>query len=134
MRRNLAALKRTKATPSILVFSARNGSTLSRRNLLNRQLKPAAKALKLTGVNWHWFRHAHVTLLDSTGAPIGTTQALLGHSSSEITRETYIHSVPADARRAVEDVERLLETRGSLVGPKWTQVPDWPELGSSLIN
>ncbi len=99
----LAALKRTEATPSTLVFSARNGSPLSRRNLLNRQLKPAAKALKLTGVNWHWFRHAHATLLDSTGTPIGTTQALLGHSSSEITAETYIHSVPADARQAVED-------------------------------
>jgi len=130
----LAALKRTEATPSTLVFSARNGSPLSRRNLLNRQLKPTAKALRLSGVNWHWFRHAHATLLDSTGAPIGTTQALLGHSSSEITRETYIHSVPADARRAVEDVERLLGTRGSLIGPKWTQVPDWPELGNSLIN
>jgi integrase len=130
----LAALKRTEATPSTLVFSARNGSPLSRRNLLNRQLKPAAKALKLTGVNWHWFRHAHATLLDSTGAPIGTTQALLGHSSSEITRGTYIHSVPADARQAVEEVEKLFGTRGKLNGPKWTQVPEWPEMGSSLIN
>jgi hypothetical protein len=85
-------------------------------------------------VNWHWFRHAHATLLDSTGAPIGTTQALLGHSSSEITRETYIHSVPADARRAVESVERLLGDRGSLIEPKSTQVADWPELGKTLIN
>jgi integrase len=51
----LAAWKRTEATPPTLVFSTRNGSPISRRNLLNRQLKPAAKALKLTGVNWHWF-------------------------------------------------------------------------------
>jgi integrase len=130
----LAALKRTEATPSTLVFSARNGSPLSRRNLLNRQLKPAAKALKLTGVNWHWFRHAHATLLDSTGTPLGTVSALLGHSSSEITRGTYIHSVPADARQAVEEVEKLFGTRGKLIGPKWTQVPDWPEMGSSLMN
>jgi integrase len=129
-----AALKRTEATPSTLVFSARNGSPLSRRNLLNRQLKPAAKALKLTGVNWHWFRHAHATFLDSRGAPVGTTQALLGHSSSEVTRGTYIHSVPADGRKAVEAVETLFETRGNLIGPKWTQVPEWPELGSTLIN
>ncbi len=130
----LAAMKRTEATPSTLVFSARNGSPLSRRNLLNRQLKPAAKALKLMGVNWHWFRHAHATLLDSTGAPIGTTQALLGHSSSDITRGTYIHSVPADARQAVEEVEKLFGTSGKLNGPKWTQNPEWPEMGSSLIN
>ena len=130
----LAALKRTEATPSTLVFSARNGSPLSRRNLLNRQLKPAAKALKLTGVNWHSFRHAHATLLDSTGAPIGTTQALLGHSSSDITRGTYIHSVPADARQAVEEVEKLFGTSGKLNGPKWIQIPEWPEMESSLIN
>jgi len=57
------------------------------------------------------------TLLDSAGAPLGTTQALLGHPSSEVTRERYIHSVPADARKAVEDVERLLEARESLIGP-----------------
>jgi integrase len=122
-----AALKPTEAAPSTLVFSARNGSPLSRRNLLNRQLKPVCKTLELTGVNWHWFRHANATLLDSVGAPVGTTQALLGHSSSEITRGTYIHSVPADARRAVGDVEKLF-------GPKWTQVSALPEMGDSLIN
>jgi integrase len=66
-------------------------------------------------------RHAHATLLDAVGTPLGTVQALLGHSSSEITRETYIHSVPADARRAVGDVEKLF-------GPKWTQVPIQPGL------
>jgi hypothetical protein len=62
------------------------------------------------------------------------TRSLLGHSSSEVTRETYIHLVPADARRAVEGVESLLEIRGKSIGPKCAQVPDWPELGSMLIN
>jgi integrase len=85
------------------------------------------QALGLTGANWHWLRHANATLLDSVGAPLGTVQALLGHSSSEITRETYIGSVPADARKAVEGVENL-------IGPKLTQVPVWPEMSSSLIN
>jgi integrase len=69
-------------------------------------------------------------LLEAMGpeeTPLGTVQALLGHSSSEITRETYIHSVPADARRAVSDVEKLF-------GPKWTQVPKVLGTGSTLIN
>ncbi len=123
----LRILPRKDEAPSALIFRARNGAPLSRRNLLNRQLKPACKALGLTGVNWHWLRHANATLLDSVGAPLGTVQALLGHSSSETTRETYIGSVPADARRAVEGVENL-------IGPKWTQVPVWPEMGNTLIN
>ena len=42
------------------------------------------------------------------------------YSSSEITRDVYLHSVPADSRRAVQGVE-------DLIGPKWTQVPVWPE-------
>jgi len=130
----LCSIPRKDANPSALIFAARNGSPLSRRNLLNRQLRPACKALGLTGVNWHWLRHANATLLDSVGAPLGTVQALLGHSSSELTRDTYIESIPADARKAVEGVETLLGTRGSLIGPKWTQVPDWPESRSSLIN
>lgn len=123
----IRSFHRMNANPSELIFSARNGSALSRRNLLNRQLKPVCRALGLTGVNWHWLRHAHATLLDKVGAPLGTVQAVLGHASPEITREIYIGSVPEDARKAIEDVERL-------IGPKRTQVPDWPEMRSTLIN
>jgi integrase len=123
----LRKFHRKDVVSSALIFKARNGAPLSRRNLLNRQLKPVCKELGLTGVTWHWLRHVNATLLDSVGTPIGTTQALLGHSSSELTREIYISSVPADARKAVEGVENL-------IGPKWTQVSDWPKLNSALIN
>lgn len=120
-------LRKQGVDPSALVFAARNGSPLSRRNLLNRQLRPACKDLGLRGANWHWFRHAHATFLDSVGAPLGTVQALLGHASPEMTREVYIGSVPENARAAVENVERL-------IGPKWTQIPEWPEMSSTLVN
>ncbi len=121
------SLRKPGVYPSALVFSARNGSPLSRRNLLNRQLRPTAKALGMPEANWHWFRHAHATLLDSVGAPLGTVQALLGHASPEVTSGIYIGSVPENARTAVENVEKL-------IGPKWTQVPVWPEMSNTLIN
>ena len=82
----------------------------------------------LTGVNWHWLRHANATLLDAVGTPLGTVQALLGHSSAEITREIYLHSLPADARAAVQKVEDLL------IGPKSTQVVEIQKNGSLLIQ
>jgi hypothetical protein len=67
-------------------------------------------------------RHANATLLDAVGTPLGTVQALLGHSSSEITREVYLHSIPAGARAAVQKVEDLL------IGPRWTQVRKFRKL------
>jgi len=45
-----------------------------------------------------------------------TVQSLLGHSTSELTREVYLHAIPEDQRRAVASVEALL------FGPKRTQV------------
>ena len=63
-------------------------------------------------MNWHLLRHCNATWHDSIGTPLGTAQALLGHSSSEITRQIYLHSIPADGRAAVEKLE------GILFGPK----------------
>jgi hypothetical protein len=53
-------------------------------------------------------RHCHATLLDAVGAPLGTVQALLGHASPEVTRQIYLHAIPEEQRRAVEEIEKLL--------------------------
>jgi integrase len=111
-----------------LVFGSQKGTTLCRRHVSNRQLAPICKALGLPRISWHCLRHCNATLLDSVGTPLGTVQALLGHSSPEITREIYLHSLPADARDAVERVEALL------IGPKRTQIEEIRNLGSPLIQ
>jgi hypothetical protein len=91
---------------------------MDRHNLLNRQLKPTCKKLGLTRVSWHWLRHANATLLDAVGTPLGTVQAPLGHSSSAITRDVYLHSIPSEmigtlkqleAGRKAEDLAREIE-------------------------
>jgi len=114
--------------PEALVFATRTGSPFGRHNLTNKQLKPTCKKLGLVDLSWHWLRHANATLLDAVGTPLGTVQALLGHSSSDITREVYLHSTPADAGAAVEKVEELLNRR------KLTQVPENRKTGSLLIQ
>jgi integrase len=124
----LASYSASGAHPEALVFATGKGTPLSRRNLLNRQFKPTCKRLGLEGVSWHWLRHATATLSSSAGTPLGTIQELLGHSSSQLTREVYLEAVPSDMKNAVQNVEDLL------IGPKRTQVPVWPEMRSSLIN
>lgn len=124
----LAARKPDVVNPDALVFPTKSGTAFDRHNLTNRQLKSTCKKLNLVGVSWHWLRHANATLLDAVGTPLGTVQALLGHSSSEVTREVYLHSIPADARAAVQKVEDLL------IGPKWTQVVETAKPASRLIQ
>ncbi len=108
----LSALRKKPSEPDRLVFSTCSGEPLCRRNLLHRHLQPSCEELGLPKITWHALRHCHATLLDAVGAPLGTVQALLGHASSEITRQIYLHAIPAEQRRAVEGVEKLL------IGPK----------------
>jgi integrase len=91
-----------------LIFAKNDQTPLDRWNLLPKHLKPAAKKLGLSGVTWHLLRHSHATMLDVVATPIGTMQALLGHSAPEITREVYLNAIPKEQRRAVESVERLV--------------------------
>jgi hypothetical protein len=95
-----------------LVFSSGRGTVLDRHTHLSRQLKPAAKVLGFGNVNWHLLRRSNATLHDSIGTPLGTVQALLGHSSSEITRQVYLHWLTEDRRSAIMKLETLL------MGPK----------------
>ncbi len=65
----LTARKPAGVYPDALVFSTDKGTPFDRRNLVNRQLKPTCKKIGLTGVGWHWLRHANATLLDAVGTP-----------------------------------------------------------------
>jgi len=124
----LASVRPGAPKPEALVFSSTKGTPLCRRNLRNRQLDPICEELKIPKIGWHSLRHSNATLLDAVGTPLGTVQSLLGHSSPEITRGTYIHSLPAGAREAVQKVEDLL------TGPKRTQIEEISKLGSTLIQ
>jgi hypothetical protein len=70
----------------------------------------------------------NAALLDAVGGTrLSPVQALLRRSSLQITGDVYLHSIPADARAAVEKVEELLNR------PELIQVPEnWGE--SSLIQ
>lgn len=111
-----------------LVFCTKKDTPLCRRNLRNRQLDPLCEELMIPKIGWHSLRHSNATLLDAVGTPLGTVQSLLGHSSPEITRGTYSHSLPAGAKEAVQKVEDLL------TGPKRTQIEEIRDLGSTLIQ
>ena len=114
--RTLGKLRSSSARPDDLVFSLDTGQSLDRHNQLRRQLRPTCKNLGPRGIAWHSLRHSHATLLAAAGAPLESFQSLLGHSTSELTREVCLHAIPEDQRRAVANVKAIL------FGPKRTQM------------
>lgn len=56
----------------------------------------------MTGVRVHDLRHAYVTLLQESGAPVAVAQALAGHSTSEMTLDVYTHPHEESLREAVD--------------------------------
>ena len=80
---------------SAWVFSSKNGNSLSVHNLHNRSWKPLLKDAGLPNIRFHDLRHTCATLLLSKGVHPKLVQELLGHSSIEITLDTYSHVLPS---------------------------------------
>ena len=67
--------------PSALVFTSPEGDPLRRNNFRRRVWYPAVHAVGLDGLRFHDLRHTGATLAASTGAPLRTLMARLGHTT-----------------------------------------------------
>ncbi len=75
---------------SDLLFASDRGEHISIR-AFNEYLKDHSGAVTHKKVTAHVFRHTHASLLMEAGIPIETISRRLGHESSQITREIYLH-------------------------------------------
>jgi integrase len=79
--------------PDDLVFANRKGRPLSRRNLLNRQLKPTARKLGLPAeIDFYSFRKMHSTLMRKSGARAEVVRDNMGHTEVDVTLDIYSKS------------------------------------------
>jgi len=64
-------------------------------------VRPAARRAGIQKrVSWHTFRHTFGTLVNSEGADVATTQALMGHANASITLDKYVQAVTPAKREA----------------------------------
>jgi integrase len=64
-------------------------------------VRPAACRAEIQKkIGWHTFRHTFGTLVNSNGADVATTQALLRHANVSITMDRYVQSVTPAKREA----------------------------------
>lgn len=64
-------------------------------------IRPAAlRAAISKRVGWHTLRHTFGTLVNSQGADVATTQALMRHANASITMDKYVQAVTPAKRKA----------------------------------
>jgi len=72
-------------------------------------IRPAAlRAGIVKRVGWHTMRHTFGTLVNSEGADVATTQALMRHANASITMDRYVQAVTPAKRKAHSRIVRML--------------------------
>lgn len=90
------------------VFCQPNGKALHAHNIVQRDFRLAMKRAGVPRIRFHDLRHCHATLLLQQGVHPKVVQERLGHSSINMTLDTYSHVVPGLQERAVADLEARL--------------------------
>lgn len=91
------------------VISSRNGTPMTRHNLVNRSWYPLLEEMGLDRMPFHNLRHTCATLLLASNVHPKMVQSLLGHSSIEITLNTYSHVLPEMQGVVVVAMDEILE-------------------------
>jgi integrase len=78
-------------------------------NMMRRTIKPAMRAVGITGVAWHAFRHSVKSWLDEAGVPLGVQKDMLRHSDISTTANIYGHTLSPAMREAQGKIGKLVQ-------------------------
>src|SRR5262249_4719056 len=76
-----------------LIFANEFGGLLEAQNVAGRYFKPLLRSTELPDLSLYGLRHSHATLLLAAGEHPKVVQERLGHSSIQLTLDTYTHVV-----------------------------------------
>jgi len=98
-----------------LVFATDLGLPLHEHNLVRRHFKPIlAKAGLPSSIRLYDLRHTCATLLLKAGVHPKIVSDLLGHSTVELTLDTYSHVLPDMQQQVSDGMEALLFSSGNV--------------------
>jgi hypothetical protein len=95
-----------------LVFPNGAGNPENYGNLLNRGFYPALRRSGLRKIRFHDLRHTFASLLIANGEHPKRIQALMGHSSINVTMDVYGHLMPGGGAEVADRLGALV-FRGS---------------------
>ena len=91
------------------VFTNFSGEPFSQRTVIEHHFKPALKVAGISdSVRLYHLRHTHASLLLLAGVHPKVVSERLGHSTIQITLDTYSHVLPSLQRDAGDVVDRML--------------------------
>jgi len=86
------------------VFPSETGGPLDGSNVYHRDFLPCLRAAGLRHVTFHALRHTFASLLIQGGASLAYVKEQMGHSSIQVTVDTYGHLIPSGN---IEWIDRL---------------------------
>lgn len=114
--------------PYGLVFTAKEGGPIRRTNFYHRAWIPALKAAGIGHRRIHDLRHTAVSLAIQVGAHPKEIQARAGHSSINVTMDTYGHLFPGQDENLAARLDQLAVgpgvASGDGVGPELVLVQE----------
>jgi integrase len=93
-----------------LVFPTPGGSVWRKDNFMARVFRPAVRRAELAPLRFHDLRHTYAALMVAAGAHPKLLQAQLGHTSINVTLNTYGHLFPDAFADVGPALDRLVET------------------------
>lgn len=101
-----------RSGPDDLVFqSVKDGKPMRDNNILTRFIKPAARKLDISFVNWRCLRTSRATWMIEAGANPKDVQGQMRHSRIQTTLDIYAQFVPDSQRRAIEQTSKMVAER-----------------------
>jgi integrase len=94
------------------VFVGTTGKPL-RRSVVRKQLRKLLSGAGLPGIRFHDLRHSCASLLMAGGTHAKVVQERLGHSTINLTLDTYSHVLPTMQREAANSLDELFRQTGS---------------------
>ena len=105
-----------------LIFQTRSGCPYNPSNVYKRQFQPAVQAADIGRVTMHHLRHTYGSVLRDQGVDIYEIMKWMGHSSIDVTIDTYGHSVRDHGKEAVQKMDAFFATSGGSIAVTATAV------------
>ena len=89
------------------IMSTEKGTRVNPRNL-DRMFRNICSAIGLEKNGVHSLRHTFASMLFARGAEVKVVSKLLGHSSTTITSDIYIHLIDEQKEKAIKSLDKYM--------------------------